>query len=176
MNGSVAPAKLQPALLAGVAIGVLSALPIVNVLNFCCCGWVLVGGALAAYLMQQNHPAPIDVADGAIVGLLAGIVGAIVGSILSVPIAFLIGTSPAQLFQQTLESAQDMPPEVRSVLEYLSSGAGIGVLLAVNSVLMLIVGSIFGLIGGAIGGLLFRRNLPPSPPPAPPPIPTVPTV
>ena len=176
MDGRAAPAKLQPALLAGVAIGVLSALPIVNLLNFCCCGWVLIGGALAAYLMQQNHVAPIDIGDGAIVGLLAGIIGAIVGSILAVPIALTIGTSPAQVFEQALESAQDLPPEVRSVLEYFSSRAALGVLVAVNAVLMLIVGSIFGLIGGVFGALLFRKNLPPVPPPPSPPIPPVPTV
>ena len=66
------PAKLQPALLGGIVMGVLSVLPFVNLVNACCCGWVLFGGALAAYLMQQNHPAPITAGDGAIVGLLAG--------------------------------------------------------------------------------------------------------
>ena len=67
-----APPRLQPALLGGLFIGVLSALPIINIGN-CCCLWVLGGGALAAYLMQQNHPYPITVADGALVGLMAGV-------------------------------------------------------------------------------------------------------
>ena len=51
-------AKTQAALLGGVAIGVLSALPVINLAN-CCCAWILFGGGLAAYLMQQNHPEPI---------------------------------------------------------------------------------------------------------------------
>ena len=55
----------------------LSALPVINLAN-CCCAWILFGGALAAYLMQQNHPEPITIGDGAIVGLLAGVVGAFV--------------------------------------------------------------------------------------------------
>jgi hypothetical protein len=176
MDGRVGPAKLQPAVLAGLAMGVLSALPIVNLLNYCCCGWVVFGGALAAYLMQQNHADPIEIGDGALVGLLAGVIGAVVATVLSIPLAFIFGISPAQIFQQALESAQDMPPEVRSVLEYMSSGAATGILLAVSSVLMLIVGSVFGLIGGIVGALLFRRNVPPAAPPPPPPIPTVPTV
>jgi Family of unknown function (DUF5518) len=171
----VGPAKLQPALLAGVAIGVLSALPVVNWVNLCCCGWVLFGGALAAYLMQQNHPVPIETGDGAIVGLLAGVFGAIVATVLSIPIALAIGVSPGQMFDRALETARDMPPEARAVLEFLSGGAGIGVLFAVNAVVMLIVGSIVGMIGGALGTILFRRNIPPQPP-GPPPIPTVPTV
>ena len=53
-----APPKLQPALFGGLFIGVLSALPIINIGN-CCCLWVIGGGVLATYLMQQNHPYPI---------------------------------------------------------------------------------------------------------------------
>ena len=59
--------KLQPALYGGLFIGVLSALPIINIGN-CCCLWVIGGGVLATYLMQQNHPYPIAAADGALVG------------------------------------------------------------------------------------------------------------
>ena len=51
--------RLQPALLGGVFIGVLSTLPIINIGNLCCCRWVISGGALAAYLLQQNQPEPI---------------------------------------------------------------------------------------------------------------------
>ena len=61
-----APAKFQPALLGGVTIGVLSALPVINLAN-CCCAWILFGGALAAYLMQQNHPYPVETGDGALI-------------------------------------------------------------------------------------------------------------
>ena len=38
-------ARLQPALLGGIFIGVMSALPIINAGNCCCCLWVLAGGA-----------------------------------------------------------------------------------------------------------------------------------
>ncbi len=85
----IAPAKTQPALLGGVAIGVLSALPVINIAN-CCCAWILFGGALAAYLMQQNHPEPVDAGDGAIVGLLAGVVGAFVWLVLFIPLTLIM--------------------------------------------------------------------------------------
>ena len=42
------PSKLQPALLGGLLIGVLSALPFVSVLNGCCCLWVILGGVLTS--------------------------------------------------------------------------------------------------------------------------------
>ena len=37
--------KLKPALIGGVILGILSALPAVNT---CCCIWALVGGLIAA--------------------------------------------------------------------------------------------------------------------------------
>ena len=79
------PSKTQPALLGGLAIGVLSALPVINLAN-CCCAWILFGGALAAYLTQQNHPEPIGAGDGAAAGLMAGAVGAFVWAAISLTI------------------------------------------------------------------------------------------
>src|SRR6186997_2833308 len=100
----MAPAKLQPALLGGVTIGVLSALPVINIAN-CCCAWILFGGALAAYLMQQNHPEPIQVGDGAIVGLLAGVTGAFVWLVLSIPIGIAMAPMQSRMTQRVLRDA-----------------------------------------------------------------------
>jgi hypothetical protein len=177
------PAKLQPALLAGVAIGVLSALPVVNLANLCCCAWVICGGALAAYLLQQNHPAPIDAGDGALVGLLAGAFGGIATAVFQIPIAMVLGPFQAQLMEGMMERARDIPPEWRTLLEEMRTGAAIGIMTIVSAIMMVVVGSIFGLIGGVIGALMFRTNVPPPPPPplpppndaGPPPISTVPT-
>ena len=77
--------RLQPAFCGGLFIGVLSALPLVNVGNCCCCLWVICGGALAAYLRQQSSPAQIDAAEGALVGLLAGVIGGVIATVLSIP-------------------------------------------------------------------------------------------
>ena len=45
----------QAVLLGGLFIGVLSALPFVNAAN-CCCLWIIGGGAIAAFLAQQDDP------------------------------------------------------------------------------------------------------------------------
>jgi uncharacterized membrane protein YeaQ/YmgE (transglycosylase-associated protein family) len=172
MEGGMSPAKLQPALLAGVAIGVLSALPIINIANLCCCAWIVFGGALASYLMQQNYPAPIAAGDGAIVGLLAGVVGAFVGTLISIPLAIAMGPFQAQIFERVLEGARDLPPEAREVLEGWSTGSALGVGLFFNLLVMLFAGCLFGLIGGLLGALIFKKN---TPPPLPPPIPPAPT-
>ncbi len=56
MNGN---AMLKPALMGGLVMGVLSALPGVSLGNCCCCAWLVTGGLVAAYLLQSNTPEPI---------------------------------------------------------------------------------------------------------------------
>jgi hypothetical protein len=160
------PAKLQPALLGGVAIGVLSALPVINIAN-CCCAWILFGGALAAYLMQQNHPEPIQAGDGALVGLMAGVVGSFVYLIISVPISLAMGPLNTQMMQRVLRNSQAMPPEVREMFEAMSGGPAIGIGLVLGFFVMLFLSSLFGMLGGIFGALMFKKD-PPSPPPPPP--------
>src|SRR5215471_20264324 len=95
--------KLQPALYAGIAIGVLSALPIINLGNCLCCLWVVGGGALAVYLMQQNYPYAVQAADGALVGLLAGVIGGALSGLIAIPIALAIGPMYQNAVQHALE-------------------------------------------------------------------------
>ncbi len=160
-------------------IGVLSALPVINVAN-CCCAWILLGGVLAAYLMQQNHTEPIAVGDGAVVGLLAGIVGAFVWLVISIPISSMMAPFQEQMMQRALRNASGMSPEARVFLESLSGGRAVGLGLVFSFFVMLLISSLFGMAGGLFGALLFRKNTPPPPPPppvpptgwAPPPLPT----
>jgi hypothetical protein len=161
--------KLQPALLGGVLIGVLSALPIVSAGNLCCCLWVLSGGALAAYLLQQNQPVPLTTGDGAIVGLLAGLVGAVVGTLLSIPIMFAFGPMQAQFTERILDNP-DVPKEIRQMLENVGGAGGFSAIWLIFSLFFsLVIDAIFGALGGMLGALYFKKNLPPTgPPPMPP--------
>ena len=161
------PAKLQPALLGGVTIGILSALPVINLAN-CCCAWILFGGALAAYLMQQNHPEPIQTGDGAIVGLLAGIIGAFVWLIVSVPISAAMAPFQSEMAARAMRDAAEMAPELRAIFENMSGAPAIGIGLVLGFFVMLCVSTVFGLLGGLFGALLFKKNQPPV---IPPPIP-----
>ena len=116
--------RLQPALWGGLFIGVLSALPLVSVGNCCCCLWVFVGGALSAYLRQQNNPYQIDAAEGAIVGLMAGALGGVVYAILSIPIEMFTGPMQARWMESLLSSNPDVPPEMRDAVETRPAAAG----------------------------------------------------
>lgn len=157
----------QPALLGGLAIGVLSALPVINLAN-CCCAWVLFGGGLAAYLMQQNYPDRVSLGNGALVGLMAGAFGAIVWALLSIPLHAALGPLQSGMIERALDSAGDMPPEMRAWFESMrGSGAFLGVTWFLSVMLMLCVSSFFGMLGGLLGTLFFAKDGPPPPPPPP---------
>lgn len=166
--------RLQPALWGGLFIGVLSVLPLVSAANCCCCLWVLVGGALASYLRQQNSPYQIDAAEGAIVGLMAGAIGGVVSSLLSIPLAMVMGPLQEQWIEM-LSGDPNVPPEMREMVERFARNPG---LQLVGMIISVVVSSIFGLLGGLIGAALFKKNLPPPPPPGtfdyqPPPAPPI---
>jgi len=151
---------MQPALLGGLFIGVLSALPVVNVCN-CCCVWLVAGGALSAYLQQQNQPAPITVLQGARAGLLAGVVGAFVFLFVSQALAAVLAPMQERFAAEMLRSARDLPPWVRDIFEDAregSSGAG----EVIGFMLMLFGGSAVAAIGGAAGAAYFRNDVPPA--------------
>jgi hypothetical protein len=152
--------KLQPALFGGLFIGVLSALPLINIGN-CCCLWVIGGGVLATYLMQQNHPYPIAAADGALVGLLAGLIGGVLGTLLSIPVDMMMGPFQRQLMERIISSNPDFPPEARSMIENMSAGAAA---TALKLVFTTVIGAVFGMLGGLLGVALFKKkDLPPPP-------------
>jgi len=159
----ITPAKLQPAFFGGLFIGVLSALPIVNAGNCCCCLWVLCGGALTTYLMQQNHPYPLKVEDGLLGGLLAGVIGGVIAVFLSIPIMMVMGDFQARLMER-IANNPDMPDETRRMLENfaLRSGA-FGIFAVVRGLITVCIDAVFGMLGGLIGISLFKKkDLPPA--------------
>ncbi|HUR32369.1 MAG TPA: hypothetical protein VM032_01145 [Vicinamibacterales bacterium] len=146
---------LQPAVLGGVVTGVLSALPIVSAGNFCCCLWVVTGGLLASYLLQQNQSDAISAADGAIVGLLAGIFGATISFALSIPIGMLVGPVERQVLSRLRELSGNAEPST-------PFGSSLGLFGAITFrivafVLMLVVASIVSTVAGVVGAALFGR-------------------
>ena len=153
--------RLQPALLGGLFIGVMSALPLINMGNCCCCLWVVAGGVLAVYLRQQNLAIAVTAAEGALVGLMAGLIGGIVGSLLSIPVQMLIGPMQQEWMTRILQSNQDMPPQARDMAERLMAGSAIRVAGAIMNIITSVV---FGLLGGLLGVAIFKKNAPPAPP------------
>jgi hypothetical protein len=150
------PPRLQPALLGGALIGVLSAIPVVGWLNSCCCLWVVLGGAMALWISQSNHPFPVTAADGALVGLLAGLFGGLI----AIPLNLVFEPLQRRLILQLLDSMQtELPPQFRGMLESRAAG----IMIVVNGLFTTVVYAIFAMLGGLLGVALFRKKDVPPP-------------
>jgi len=157
------PPKLQAAAFGGLFIGVLCALPFVNA---CCCLWMVAGGAIAVYLMQQNHPYAVTAADGALVGLLAGLIGAVVNTLLSIPIQMAMGPMVQRFIQDLIVNNPDIPSESKSMIEnMMARNAGFSIIGTIFSMMIGgVFGAVFGMLGGLLGVALFKKDAPPPPP------------
>ena len=189
MNGtSLAPMpnKVQPALIGGVALGVASAIPILNCLNCACCAIAIGGGFLAAFLYLKDQPptAEAPYGDGALLGLMAGVIGAVVATVVSIPFQLLqgaIGFKPD--LSQLEEQLGDLPPEAADFLRSMVEGGGFSVMAILMAFFFyLVLFSIFAMIGAIIGVAVLHKqgggtapetsygvsSSPSSPPPPPP--------
>jgi hypothetical protein len=148
-------------------MGWLSALPIIYFGNMCCCLWVVSGGLVAAYLLQQNQPTAITPGDGALVGLLAGLAGALMHFLISIPIDLLMAPFERAMAERLLQATPDMPQWIAEMLQQASqqrSEVGIGFVIASRIVvfmIMLCIGAIFSTLGGLLGAAIFKKETPP---------------
>ena len=98
----------QAALLGGLFIGILSALPLIK---YCCCIWIIGGGLVAAYVDQQNDPRPITAGRGALAGLLSGVTGSFVWLVATVALNALFEPLRNQLSQAARFPEKTQLPE-----------------------------------------------------------------
>ncbi|MFN2454961.1 MAG: hypothetical protein ABR577_12140 [Pyrinomonadaceae bacterium] len=161
--------KLQPAIVGGVVLGILSAIPY---LNTCCCLYALIGGALATYLYIKRAPS-VSYADGALLGALAGAIGSLIYLVVGIPLGLMAGKASASMMTKIMESANPEQAEMfrqqieaaqnQSFIERLPQALLVGILIA-----MLL--TIFSTLGGLLAVPLFQSrkgggtDIPPPPP------------
>lgn len=141
--------KLKPALLGGLIVGLLSAIPFIN---YCCCIWGIGGGVLAAYLYIKSSPIPVSMGEGAMVGALAGVVGGIIYLVIGLPIAILFGM--AAMTEQLSRSGVQLP--FSGVVLMIVSGI-------VGAIFLVVLATLGGIIGTAIFEKRKGTELPPPP-------------
>jgi len=160
---------LKPALIGGMALGILSALPYIGSCNCVCCAWVIGGGVLAAYLYVKDSPTPVTMGRGAVVGLAAGAIGAVVYFLFGILLKLiLIGGEPAVMLEQIrkgiLEGMEKNPAattELRQSMEALFLSDVSIVLAVIFTVFVGIVCfSVFAMLGGTIGVAIFEKRKP----------------
>jgi len=156
--------KLKPALIGGVLLGLLSAIPVVNLVNICCCLWALIGGLLASYLYIKNSPVPARAGDGAILGALAGLVGAVIVVVIGIPISIIAGGITRELLIRLIENVN--PGQAEAIRIQMEAGSTIpGAIL--NGIILAVLLVIFSTIGGLLGVPIFEKRKGPIPPPPP---------
>lgn len=142
----------KPAIIGGLIVGVLSALPFVNL---ACCLWALVGGAVASKLLIDRSGSPLASKDGAWIGLLAGIIGAAI---------FFIIQAPITLFQmdsviQTLSTDTRIPPDIQAFYMKVAQSSALKITLSVGGVFfgaLIVLG--FTVLGGMLGVAIFEKR------------------
>ena len=140
-------------------MGVLSALPLIGAANICCCLWVVSGGLVAAYLLQQSQDTPITAGDGALVGLMAGLFGAVICTALSSPSAIALAPLRRSLVQLITESLPNAPAYLPG---FMNSGPSLlGTVFSL--MLMLSLGAVFSTLGGVLGVAIFKKQTPAGP-------------
>ncbi|MGE3840366.1 MAG: hypothetical protein AB7I50_02140 [Vicinamibacterales bacterium] len=158
--------KLRAAAVGGMLIGVLSVAPIVAIGNLCCCLWLVSGGVLAAWFLQQRQPDPISSSDGLVVGLMAGVIGAFVYAVLAVPLAFITAPFMDQWLERAMQGAGDA--RVQDAIERYRGAPFRLMGVVLGFLFQLFFGAVFATLGGLLGAALFKKPAPALPPPLPP--------
>ena len=162
--------KLKPAVIGGVALGLLSAIPFVNFVNICCCAWAILGGLLASYLYVKNSTTPANAGDGAIIGAMAGGIGAAIYLVIGIPLAIVSGAAMREMLINLMANVDPRQADIiRTQMEAGGQSIASAIFQGFIGALLLVV---FAIIGGLIGIALFEKRkgggpVPPPPPPAP---------
>ncbi|UCE07018.1 MAG: hypothetical protein JSW07_02980 [bacterium] len=147
------PDKLVPAVIGGTIIGVISAVPGLNLINCFCCAGIILGGFFAVFFYNKTlGDLELTYSDGALVGILAGIFGVIIGALIN----SIIGTNIEQIIEQVLQYAEDLPPEAEDILLGLKENST--QLFILNIAFGLVINIIFGLIGGVLGVAILGKK------------------
>lgn len=168
------PSKLQPAIVGGVILGLLSSIPIINFGNVCCCLWVLLGGAIAARMLINRSPyMPVTSGEGAAVGALAGVVGSLVSLVIGVPLALMMGEGMTISMLERVADVVNDPQareQIREAIEQMqrqSAGQSMGQRL-LGQLFFWFIGAVitvgFAALGGIIGVALFEKRKGQQPP------------
>lgn len=155
------PNKLIPALIGGGVIAVLSTFPVISLANCFCCMWIILGGALAAYIYSRELSAGeyLTTGDGALVGLLAGLFGALFSTFLSTFFMLIGFNFSPEILKGILESQKDLPPEFENFMHDFNMEEGFSsFLVIVNLIVNLIVNPIFATLGGLLAGVFMSKQ------------------
>ena len=147
-------------------MGVLSALPIISAGNACCCLWVVSGGVVAAYLLQQNQTGA-DHAGRRRARRPAGRPRrrADRHGRVAIPIDLMVAPMEQAMLQRFLDMAVRCRPRPGTCSSDSAAAAPRAARIFVLSHIIglmfwLFVGAMFSTLGGLLGALIFKKQTP----------------
>jgi hypothetical protein len=143
----------KPALKGGLALGVLSGIPLVSCF---CCIWVLGGGGLATWLVDKQRTGTLKYGDGALAGGLSGIIGGVVATVIGVPLQRLLMT-PERVIAFITRLAPNLPPEAKENITRSMQELDVSRLL-IQLVVVVILYGLFAMIGGCLTVAILNRK------------------
>jgi hypothetical protein len=148
------PNKLKPAVIGGVILGLIQAIPFLNFINCFCCLGAIGSGFLAAHLYNKsNGSRGVTPADGATLGALVGGIAAPIILVIGVPLGLL--TQGAML-----AIVQNLGGQIPT--EAFGSGVAGGIL---GGIMWVILCAVFSTIGGLLASLVYKPTGGPGVPP-----------
>ncbi len=156
--------KLKPALLGGLVVGLLSAIPFINIPNICCCLWAIIGGAVGSFLYIRSSASPVRPGDGAIIGVLSGVVGALIYLVVGVPLGIMTGGAISGVVIRLMEGVN--PAQAEEIRRQMAAGTSVASAIMFGFVWAILL-IIFSTIGGLIAVPIFEKRKGPEPPPPP---------
>ncbi len=154
------PGMFQPALIGGIAAGVLTAVPFVNCF---CCLWIIGGAVLSAYLYNRRSSVSLTPGDGAVLGVLTGIGAAVTDSIISLPFESMNREFIRRFMNQFSEFVEEMPAGWERWLDQ-RAGPTSPAWFLLGLLSSAVIYAAFGALGGLIGAsIVSRKKGPPLP-------------
>ncbi len=148
----------------GLALGLLSGIPVISAGNCLCCMWVVLGGGLAGYLLVRWSSFPVSAGEGALVGMLSGVFGAVISSILYALQQMVLGQDYYKIWQDAMyQQRGEMPPGFEEamgrMMEIMTNPALHLIMVLIFS---LVLFSIFAMVGGLLAVSIWGpRKFPP---------------
>jgi hypothetical protein len=154
---------LLAAVLAGGAMGLLGAIPLVSFVSSCCCLWVGIWGcgilAVWIYRLSEKTQPGLSIGQGLLLGLIAGVVGAVIvsflGAIANLVFTGLQSSNPMDALNQIPGMSDSLDENSRQLIEQYAATSGS---ILFSTLCNFILYPFFGLVGGLIGSALIWKK------------------
>jgi len=145
---------LRSLLIGGGAAGVLSIVPLINLLNLVFMGWILIGAALSVYLFCKYKPHP-TVGDALILGAGSGFVG---GGLFALLGAWSILHLDEERLNQIVERAAAILPSFSEEIQPWVQNPHFKAWMLLALCAFVLAATLAGAASGLVSRLIFRQR------------------